>query len=324
MISVVVPFDDRAAFDAMTGASLARQRAVIELLAIDNTLGAFSSAAHVINAAAASAQGNWLMFAHQDLVLDGDTWLSDAEAWLQTIDNAAMAGVAGARLSSTGQGRDIVSNVSDSSPPQRAGHTASDRAERVQTIDECLFFVRTQLVRDLPFDTVACDGWHLYAVDYSLMLLERGYSAYALPLKLYHRSGGRRIESQWFPRYEDAFYRTLRRVLRKHRRSIPVVYTTCGTWRANRGVLLQKYRPGRMLAADPCEAVERDAVVKALLTNRAHTCGTAVTRRPSPDSTASCGAPLVVAARRSPARGRPAEDVARRQHYGVTWYRSRG
>lgn len=244
MISVVVPFDDRAAFDAMTGASLARQRAAIELLAIDNTAGVFSSAAHVLNAAAWSARGNWLMFAHQDLVFDGDAWLSDAEAWLQTIGDAAMAGVAGARRSPTGQGRDILSNVSDSIPPQRAGHTAIDRAERVQTIDECLFFVRTQLVRDLPFDTVACDGWHLYAVDYSLTLLERGCRVYVLPLDLYHRSGGRRVESRWFPRYEDAFYRTLARVLRKHRRRVPIVYTTCGTWRADRGVLLQQYDLG--------------------------------------------------------------------------------
>jgi hypothetical protein len=241
MISPVVPFTDRALFAAMAGYSLERQRPRVEILAIDNSRSVFSCAADVLNTAAEQVSGEWLMFAHQDVSFEGDSWLADAEAWLRTLGDAGIAGIAGARGPATNRTCVVLSNISDSVPPQRDGFTQIDAPEPVQTLDECLFFVKRSLVRRVSFDRMTCRGWHLYAVEYCLTLGALGCGVYVLPLDIYHRSGGRRVASKWFPRYEDDYYRTLSAVLRKHRRQFPVVYTTCGTWRADRPLFWQKY-----------------------------------------------------------------------------------
>ncbi len=237
MISVIVVYNDRALFDEMLGASVARQQPRPELIALDNTGGRYASAAAALNAGAKRAGGEYLCFAHQDVRFESDDWLIRAEALLQELPEAGIAGVAGSRARRGGDGREIVSLMEDSVPPQRCDHVALTVPERVDTVDECAFFVPRAVWAHHAFDERTCDGWHLYAVDYSLSVRAAGLQVYALPLPLYHRSGGAVVRVLGFTTYEAAYYRTLRKVLRKHGARFSPVHTSCGTWRADRSAL---------------------------------------------------------------------------------------
>lgn len=249
MISVVVVFNDRALLEEMLGASLARQRPAPEVVAIDNTGGTYSSAAAALNVGARQASGEYLFFAHQDVSFSSEDWLERAERLLRELPDAGIAGVAGARARAGSEGREIVSLIEDAVPPQRTDHVALSEPTRVETVDECAFFVPRSVFADQAFDERTCDGWHLYAVEYSLSASAAGLQVYALPLPLYHRSQGAVVQVLGFTTYEGAYFRALAKVLRKHRARHPRVHTSCGVWRADRRLLWQRFPPREVARA---------------------------------------------------------------------------
>lgn len=241
MISVVVVYNDLAQFDRLLRPSLARQSATHEVLALDNRERRFASAAAALNEGARRASGDYILFVHQDVRFESTSWLADAEQLLRTLPDLGIAGVSGARPSSDATGREVVTRATYDEPPRPAG-TAIDEPVRVETVDECAFFVPRELAIRLPFDERTCDGWHLYAVDYALSAASLGRSAWALPLPLYHRSPGSLIRFMGFATFERAYFRAVRRVMRKHP-DRAFLHTTCGRWDARRSLLLQQFPP---------------------------------------------------------------------------------
>jgi hypothetical protein len=90
----------------------------------------------------------------------------------------------------------------------------------VTTLDELLLIIPRAVFERLPFDQLACPGWHLYGVDYCLTVSRLGLRPYVLPLPVRHLSDGA---------MNDDYYRTLNRLAAKHR-TAGVIPTTCGNW----------------------------------------------------------------------------------------------
>ena len=247
MISVIVVYNDAAQFDTMLRVSLDRQRQPFELIALDNRQGWFTSAASALNVGGRQARGEFLFFAHQDVRFEPDGWLEEAECYLHGLPDLGIAGLAGARASIHDRERVIVvTNIEHSEPPRPAGHRVLQEPEVVDTVDECAFFVPKHVFDRFGFDERTCNHWHLYAVDLSLTLHGAGLRAYALPLPLYHRSRGAIVRFMGFATYEPAYFRTLRKVIRKHRAGFERLHTTCGTWSTRNSLLLQQFPPKPM------------------------------------------------------------------------------
>ena len=195
------------------------------------------------------ARGEFLFFAHQDVRFESEGWLEEAESHLHGLPDLGIAGVAGARASINDRERVIVvTNSENSEPPQPAGNQVLHEVEVVDTVDESAFFVPKDVFERFGFDERTCDHWHLYAVDLSLTLHEAGLRAYALPLPLYHRSRGAIMRFMGFANYKPAYFRTLRKVIRKHRAQFDRLPTTCGSWSTRKSVLLQQIPP-RLLSS---------------------------------------------------------------------------
>ncbi|MGE3844815.1 MAG: glycosyltransferase [Vicinamibacterales bacterium] len=241
MISVVVVYNDLVQFDAFLRPSLARQSAVHEVLALDNRDHRYTSAAAALNEGARRARGDHLFFVHQDVRLESPSWLDDAEQLLGRLPDLGIAGVSGARPIDEPPGREVVTCATYDDPPRPAG-TIIDRPVPVETVDECAFFVPRAVATRLPFDERTCDGWHLYAVDYALSAAKLGLSAWALPLPLYHRSTGSLIRVMGFSTFDWAYFRAVRRVMRKHPDRV-LLHTTCGRWDARRSLFVQQFPP---------------------------------------------------------------------------------
>lgn len=84
-------------------------------------------------------------------------------------------GVAGVAGYKQGNAWKILSNIVHGENKSRAGDKI-EKPEMVQTVDECMFFVKADTIRRHPFSTTK--GWHMYAVELCLQLLTDGYINY--------------------------------------------------------------------------------------------------------------------------------------------------
>ncbi|MFA6490150.1 MAG: glycosyltransferase [Candidatus Micrarchaeia archaeon] len=229
MLSVVCVYNSAEIFADCLFRSLDSQTAAHELIAVDNTKRRFKSAAEALNYGGRKAKGRYIVFAHQDMVLESKTWLKDFERMLDGLPRLGIAGVAG-------NSKDTlcaVSNMVHDYPPCFAGHIQISGPKKVQTLDECLVAIPRRVFKKLEFDGHACDDWHMYAVDYALSAKKIGLDAYVLPAPCYHASCGASMS--------DKYYSTLQHLADKHRET-GWIYTTVGIWDTHTPVSLQKIR----------------------------------------------------------------------------------
>jgi len=232
MISIVCVYNDQEVLNGYLLKSLKNQTTEYELILEDNTKSRFSSAARALNHGGRRASSKYIMFVHQDIDLSSDSWLEDAERWLDMIPNLGIAGVAG--MSEFGRtnkerGRNIIKHGN----PPRAwdwGNPISE-PEVVQTLDECLVIIPKKIFDNQRFDEITCDGWDLYAADYCLSVTLIGPKAYAIPMPVNHGSMGHLTER---------YFSVLSKVLRKHKKHFKIINTTVGSWNASYPVSIQR------------------------------------------------------------------------------------
>jgi len=247
MISVICVYNNTAILDEYLLKRLKNQTVKFELIALDNTKGKFKSAAEALNRGGKKAKGEYIMFVHQDVDLSSNSWLEDVEKILESIPNLGIAGVAGMSDSGSNskeRGRNIIKHGvpaltwSWGNPIQEP--------EPVQTLDECLIIIPQSVFDVLKFDEQVCDDWHLYAVDYCLCARKLGLSPYAIPQCIYHRATGALHKKDFFHiilegPYPEGYYRTLKKLLKKHKTYFKHIYTTTGNWNTLYPLTLQKY-----------------------------------------------------------------------------------
>jgi hypothetical protein len=232
MMSVICVSNDEEVLNTCLLSSLKKQTVPYEFINVDNRNGRFSSAAAALNHGGRDAKGEYLMFVHQDVTLQSETVLADAERMMKSLPSAGIAGVAG-----KADDKGVMSNITHDQPPRPAGSIRIDKPEKVQTVDECLVIIPSAVFASLQFDEKAFDGWHMYTTDYSLMALERGLEVFVLPLNVHHYPSGRLDYSNPLKGY----YESLRRLLRKHRKSFKRVHTSMGSWSTRMPLGLQLY-----------------------------------------------------------------------------------
>jgi hypothetical protein len=228
MISVICVYNDKKILDEWLSKSLKRQTAPHEFMAIDNTKGAFKSAASALNHGAGQAKGKYLMFCHQDIDLSSDNWLSETEKTLDALPNLGAAGVAGRVTEKFG----AITNIKHGTPPKSAGDFQITEPAKVQTVDECLFIVPRPVFENLKFDESACDDWHLYATDYCLSAQKLGFDAFVIPASLHHGSKG--------ASFSGRYYAALKKLLRKHGSDYKLICAPYGRWRPGLPLIFQR------------------------------------------------------------------------------------
>jgi hypothetical protein len=224
MISVISCVSNLAVYEDMLKKSLEKQEADYELIFVDNTQNAFSSAAKALNYGARLAKGNILVFVHQDVSFEDPQFLQKIQAALQA-DNICV-GVAGIQ-----DQHGVISNLRQGPDWKLGGDIQIRQAHPVQTLDEVLIALRKEVFMRQLFDEEVCDDWHLYGVDLSLSLAKLGVSSWVLPLDLYHKSSGK---------ISKGYIRSLYKVARKQARTYERIFTTC-TVVPTRGIRFIQY-----------------------------------------------------------------------------------
>ncbi|ADP77868.1 glycosyl transferase family 2 [Methanothermus fervidus DSM 2088] len=239
MISVICVYNNEKILNDYLLRSLEKQ-VDHERILVDNRFNKFKSAAEALNYAGKKAKGDYLLFCHQDVELLTKDWLKKAEEILEDLDNLGVAGVAG--VTKEGVKKNVIIHEF---PPKRWG-TPINKPVEVETVDECLFIVPREVFKKYKFDEKTCQGWHLYCVDYCLDLKKRGFKIYTLPLKIYHLSKHSEemnalktiLNLGYHP---SDYYEELKKILEKHK-DLKEIHTTCGTWRTDEPLLLQRLK----------------------------------------------------------------------------------
>lgn len=217
--------------------SLALQNVKYELKLIDNTGNKFKSAAEAYNSVK-QINGDYLLFAHQDAFFPHRDWLKTFEDGLSSLSHLGLVGVVGAqkprflnrfevssrffllqilRKQKLWHKHYLVGNV-NYMEPRMLSEIPSVKASEVQTVDEIVLVIPRDVFQKVPFDEKLCNSWHLYGVDYSLTVRSLGYSVYALPFVIFHRSHGEITQD---------YFQTLTKLIEKHKAE-SVINTTCG------------------------------------------------------------------------------------------------
>ena len=229
MISIVCTYNNKAILNSYLLKGLEKQDSNYELILIESSKTDFKSAAAALNYGGNKAKGDYILFAHQDIVMESPTWLVDVEKLLDNISNLGIAGIAG----KSGEYSEVVTNVKHGNDPHSAGKYIN-KPLKVQTLDECLLIVPKNVFENLKFDEITCDGWHLYGVDYCLMINQMGLDVYVLPLPIIHKSSG--------DPFAEEYYRILGKLFKKYRSSYKIIYTTVSDWHTSYPVGLEKRR----------------------------------------------------------------------------------
>jgi GT2 family glycosyltransferase len=241
MISVICVYNNKKILENCLLKSIKNQTTKVELILLDNRKRRFKSAAEALNYGGEQAKGKYLMFVHQDMILNSRLWIEKVERMLGKLPNFGVVGVAGKCKNA----KVAITNITHGIPKQAAGEIHIKKPEKVQTVDECLIIISETVFNILRFDEKVCSDWHLYAVDYCLSVKRLGFDSYVIPIFAYHRSPGYSMSKKYFI--------ILKKILKKHKNCYKMIYTTVGNWSTvypvciSRIYFWSKKRVGRIL-----------------------------------------------------------------------------
>ena len=132
MISVVCVYNNREILNNYLLKSLKNQTVKYELILINNVESKFRSAAEALNYGGRKAKGDYLMFVHQDIILDSNLWIEKVETVLDKLLNFGIVGVAGRCENVEG----FITNIENGIPKRPAGGIHIKKPTKVQTVDE--------------------------------------------------------------------------------------------------------------------------------------------------------------------------------------------
>jgi GT2 family glycosyltransferase len=246
MISVVCAYENTQILNDWLLKALKQQTVEYELITVDTAERGFRSAAQALNFGGNQARGKYIMFVHQDVDLVSASWLADAEALLDTVPNLGIAGVVGSVEEGGSVSERMRNVIAHGDDAEQIGNPISS-PEPVQTLDELLLIIPREVFQKYPFDENTCDHWHLYGTDYCLDMLTMGKGVYVIPFYVIHRSKGASAGKLLFFfnfGLSRGYYRTLKKVLTKHRKSFVWIYVTpgYGKWKTAESLFTQRLK----------------------------------------------------------------------------------
>lgn len=208
--------------------STKNQNMAIEFIMIDNTKKAFSSAASALNYGIQKAKNNIIVFLHQDIEFLSENVLNDIFTYLTQNPNA-LVGAAGVKKNfGMLNQKKVYSNIFHEATKERVTSTPKlEKPMPVFALDECLFATTKQVLKQISFDTVVCNGWHLYGVDLCMQAHLKNIDVMVLPMSLWHKSAGN---------IDNSYFDCMKILSKKYEKNFKVINTCCTAYPTHNGV----------------------------------------------------------------------------------------
>lgn len=178
--------------DALVDTLSTQEDVSYTLLDIDNSSNQYHSIREAFNDRLPQVHTKYTLFLHQDIRFLHKHALCDFMLELEKLEPFGVVGVAGCR---EGKHWDILSTIVHGNDAAPAGKSIRE-ATVIQSVDECMFAMPTQLAQSLAFSMLS--GWHLYAVEQCLRTADKGLDNYVVPAAVYHLSSGGSLDASYF------------------------------------------------------------------------------------------------------------------------------
>lgn len=173
----------------------------------------FTSAARALNCGADQANGEVLVFMHQDIYLWDSNILEKYYKFLHT-NSQSIAGVAGRNYNTN-----TISDIYETMNHIHRATWANGQNIEVESVDECMFGMTKKLWDKLRFDEECCNNWHCYATEICLHNRISGGKNYVVPCKVCHESVGNAVQI--------GFVRTVKNIVKKYKGKVNYITSCC-------------------------------------------------------------------------------------------------
>lgn len=215
--------------------SLAKQKNVTyQLIEIDNVSdkssdlkSAWGSWRKAINSVLNQIKYDLVIFSHPDIRFLDEKALVNILSEVNKLSDFGVVGVAGCQ---EGQQWSLLTNIFHGELKKNAGIKITTHIE-VQTVDECFFIMKNEVLQKVKFSNL--DGWHLYAVEQCLHMLDLHKKNYIVPANLWHLSDGKSLDPQYMI--------CLEKIIKRYSKQTEYLNTTVKQWKTH-GVGALLYR----------------------------------------------------------------------------------
>ena len=218
-ISLITVYNNKPLLDEMLASAKLQKNVDIDYVMIDNRNNTFSSAASALNYGTSKAQGEVLVFLHQDIEFLSEKALETIYDFATERKNVVFGAAGVKRCLKRPSGIDILSSMYANN--DKSKYNSLDQPTDCFTLDECLIACHKDCMNDLSFDEKVCDGWHLYGADFCLQAgLNPDLKVMVIPMDyVWHKSNGNADKS-----YRD----TQDKLAKKYKGKYKIINTTNG------------------------------------------------------------------------------------------------
>jgi len=187
-LSLICVYNQKDTLEQCLLKGLKIQTITPEIILMDNTQNKYSSAVAALQAGANIATGDYFVFVHQDIEFLTPTIVEEIISFFD--QGYKFIGSSGVKKFDPKMVSNVFTKTFDPKYPANSLTRRFTTPTLVETVDECLFGMDTETYKKIGLNLELCDNWHMYAVEacYHAKLLKT--KVYALPLKLFHKSGG--------------------------------------------------------------------------------------------------------------------------------------
>lgn len=214
-ISIICVYNNKDSLQEQLLNSLHSQDTDYELILLDNRNHVFQSAADALNKGAKQAEGDILIFSHQDIYLKTKDGLRKLASLIDTYPVGTIVGTQGIREKSKVYYSNLTTGMNYN---KELLHRFEEQPYQVSCVDEGLFGMQRKTWEQHPFDEKICDNWHLYCVEACLNARKNGHGVYALPIQIHHFSRGT---------ISLSYMNNLKSLCKKYRKDFKYIWTTC-------------------------------------------------------------------------------------------------
>lgn len=224
MISIICASNNKKILEKELIMSLSKQTFIdYELIIVDTNKLKFESAAEALNYGAKKAKGNYIVFAHHDIIIKESDELERIIKYVEQIEDFGIIGIAG--ITEKGM---VIGNITNGDPEVKIANKEIANPTEVQTVDEVMFIVKKEIFDKYRLNTEN-KTWHLYAVEYCMQMKNIGKKVYVIPSNIYHHSSGGSMNKD--------YYKEIKRFSKLQKNTVKIINTTMGKWHTNRIIL---------------------------------------------------------------------------------------
>lgn len=190
-----------------------------EIRIIDNCGNQYAGARKAFNEVVKKLKGKYVLFVHNDFCFEEPNAFQNIIYYCDILDPFGVIGVAGC---ANEKKKLIQTRIKQGKDRRSVGKVIADSVS-VMTVDECCFIVSRDQFMTAPFPNK--DGWHLYAVEYCLKMLDIGLQNFVIPIDAWHYSDGVSLNA--------AYCKELKGLLEYYSQKYRYINTTVKQWKTD-------------------------------------------------------------------------------------------